>query len=287
VVNGQTFAIGTSPQSVTLTGLVANGAAVNVTASFSADTGCFRTETALFTAPARCRQGDAPDCSEAEPSSAVLWPPDHKFKKVRIQGVTVPDGGEVDIAITSVTSDEPVDGSDDGNTCPDAKIRDDGTVELRAERSGEGNGRVYAIHFTATDDTGESCDGMVLVCVPLNQNNAGRSCIRDEAQYDATRCNAAKASLQEAPTPLVISRVAGDQITIRFTNATAGPVDLRIFDLRGRLVRRLAAQDFPAGQHALRWDGRDVNGRQIANGIYLVRVVMSGEPYTSKVVWTR
>jgi hypothetical protein len=53
-VNGQTFAITTSPQTVTLTGLTANGAAVNVTAVFSASATCTRTATALFTAPAAC-----------------------------------------------------------------------------------------------------------------------------------------------------------------------------------------------------------------------------------------
>jgi hypothetical protein len=54
VVNGQSFAIGTSPQTVTLTNLTANGAAVNVTASFSADAACTRTTNSLFVAPAAC-----------------------------------------------------------------------------------------------------------------------------------------------------------------------------------------------------------------------------------------
>jgi hypothetical protein len=54
VVNGQSFPIGTSPQTVTLTGLVSNGAAVNVTASFSAMPSCTFTQNNLFTAPASC-----------------------------------------------------------------------------------------------------------------------------------------------------------------------------------------------------------------------------------------
>ncbi|MDH3712203.1 MAG: hypothetical protein OER04_20110, partial [Cyclobacteriaceae bacterium] len=53
-VNGQSFTITTSPQTVTLTGLAADGAAVDVTASFSADGACTFTETGLFTAPADC-----------------------------------------------------------------------------------------------------------------------------------------------------------------------------------------------------------------------------------------
>ena len=54
VVNGQPFAIGTSPQTVTLVGLVADGNAVNVTASFSTDGGCTATVNSLFTAPVSC-----------------------------------------------------------------------------------------------------------------------------------------------------------------------------------------------------------------------------------------
>ncbi len=53
-VNGQSFPIGTSPQTVTLTGLTANGSGVNVTASFSADGTCMDTQNSLFTAPASC-----------------------------------------------------------------------------------------------------------------------------------------------------------------------------------------------------------------------------------------
>ena len=53
-VNGQSFAITGSPQTVTLTGLLADGLDVDVTASFSADGSCPLTGLALFTAPASC-----------------------------------------------------------------------------------------------------------------------------------------------------------------------------------------------------------------------------------------
>lgn len=53
-VNGQNFAITGSPQTVTLTGLNANGNSVNVSASFTANPGCSLTQSALFTAPESC-----------------------------------------------------------------------------------------------------------------------------------------------------------------------------------------------------------------------------------------
>jgi hypothetical protein len=57
LVNGQSFAITASPQTVTLTNLTANGAAVNVTASFSANPACSTTFNNVFTAPVSCLLG--------------------------------------------------------------------------------------------------------------------------------------------------------------------------------------------------------------------------------------
>lgn len=56
-VNGQSFAIGTSPQTVVLTGLTADGNPVNVSAAFSAEPSCNDAQTSLFTAPASCGCG--------------------------------------------------------------------------------------------------------------------------------------------------------------------------------------------------------------------------------------
>lgn len=54
IVNGQSFAIGISPQTVTLTNLPANGLPVSISASFSANPSCALTISNLFTAPEPC-----------------------------------------------------------------------------------------------------------------------------------------------------------------------------------------------------------------------------------------
>lgn len=58
-INGQSFAITSSPQTETLTSLTADGNAVSVTADFSADATCTMTSANLFTAPSAC----SPVCS--------------------------------------------------------------------------------------------------------------------------------------------------------------------------------------------------------------------------------
>jgi hypothetical protein len=77
-----------------------------------------------------------------------------------------------DIVITSVSSDEPEDaqGKGDGNTVDDIVIVDSQTVELRAERQGGGNGRVYTINFGVTDTSGNTETGSCTVWVLHDQS---------------------------------------------------------------------------------------------------------------------
>lgn len=48
-------------------------------------------------------------------------------------------------------------------------------------------------------------------------------------------------------------------------------VELRIFDVRGALVRRLDPGELPAGRHAIAWDGRNEAGEPARSGVYFVR----------------
>ena len=116
----------------------------------------------------------------------MLWPPDHRVVAISIFGVTDPDGDEMSIRIDRILQDEPTDGTGDGNTCPDAQGVGSMIAQLRAERSGNGNGRVYTIFFTATDSKGASCQGSVKVCVPQSQNSA---CVDDGPAFDSTECS--------------------------------------------------------------------------------------------------
>ncbi|RKZ13598.1 hypothetical protein DRQ50_10215 [bacterium] len=57
---------------------------------------------------------------------------------------------------------------------------------------------------------------------------------------------------------------------------------LRIFDLRGRLLRE---DSYPAGSYLLRWDGTTGDGRPVAAGVYFLRVDGSTGGRTHKVVF--
>ena len=129
-----------------------------------------------------------PDCSGAFASVDELWPPNHTFHSVSVEGVTDPDGDPISITITGIRQDEVLNGVGDGNTCPDATGVGSSTAEVRAERSGLLDGRVYHIFFLAQDGQGGACEGSVTVCVPHDQK-PGHVCVDQGPLFDSTVCN--------------------------------------------------------------------------------------------------
>ena len=59
---------------------------------------------------------------------------------------------------------------------------------------------------------------------------------------------------------------------IRFALPVTTRVELAVFDLLGQRVASLARGEYAAGNHAVRWDGRDEQGRNLASGVYLYRL---------------
>jgi len=98
----------------------------------------------------------------------VLWPPNHKMVAVSVDYGTSDNCGEVACAL-SVSSNEPVNGTGDGDTSPDWQIVDAHHVLLRSERAGGGNGRIYTILITCTDTSGNPTARTVTVKVPKSQ----------------------------------------------------------------------------------------------------------------------
>lgn len=106
-----------------------------------------------------------------------LWPPNHDYVSIdlaAVAGVVDPAGLPVTITVTSITQDEPVDanGGGDGHTVCDGRGIGGSVAEVRAERQGGGDGRVYAVAYTASNTGGQSCDGVITVRVPHSQSGA-------------------------------------------------------------------------------------------------------------------
>jgi hypothetical protein len=65
--------------------------------------------------------------------------------------------------------------------------------------------------------------------------------------------------------------------TISFALPRAVAVDLAVYNVAGKLVRRLIAGDVvAAGRHEVHWNGRDEAGRAVPAGVYLYRLTADG-----------
>ncbi len=142
---------------------------------------CVQTIEAMDTTP--------PEIAELSVGSDNLWPPNHKMVDVGLT-YSVSDACDQDpIILTQVTSDEPTataPGAGGARHSSDAEITGDGRVLLRAERSGKGDGRVYVITLTATDECGNSASSGVSVKASHNKK---KGAVDSGQNYDATQIN--------------------------------------------------------------------------------------------------
>ena len=72
--------------------------------------------------------------------------------------------------------------------------------------------------------------------------------------------------------------------TISYELTDADRVDVRVFDLNGRVVKAIFSGTQGAGHYNLIWDGKDESGNQCSAGVYTIQVAASGSMGTSKVV---
>ena len=108
----------------------------------------------------------------------TLWSPDHTYSTFNVSDLVngVSDNCDAGIGISSVTivnvsSDEPDDHTADGSTINDIVIAPDcKSVQVRAERKGNSNGRVYVITLRVTDTSGNTSTVTAKVSVPNSQS---------------------------------------------------------------------------------------------------------------------
>ena len=121
-----------------------------------------------------------------------MWPPNHKYQTFRVTDfvASVTDScgtslGVGSVVISKVTSDELENSGGDGNTLNDIVIAADcRSVQLRAEREGGGNGRVYTITFRVADASGNTTTATARVTVPKSQGSG--PAIDDGPHYTVT-----------------------------------------------------------------------------------------------------
>jgi len=101
-------------------------------------------------------------------SPASLWPPNHQMIDVEVN-YNASDSCSAVTCVLTVSSNQPINGTGDGNTSPDWQVIDAHHVRLRAERAGTADDRIYTITLTCTDASGNKTVKQATVLVPHNQ----------------------------------------------------------------------------------------------------------------------
>jgi PKD domain/FG-GAP repeat len=107
-----------------------------------------------------------PTIASATASPNQLWPPNHKMQPVTLSVSASDNCSAVTCQLVNVVSNEPANGIGDGDAEPDWLIGSSLALDLRAERSGLGNGRTYSIAVECVDEKGNTSSVTIPVTVP-------------------------------------------------------------------------------------------------------------------------
>jgi len=189
-------------------------------------------------------------------------------------GALRPDGSEV----TDVTGDNAADlvlyyptkavlqlSSDaakaEGTTSDGHKVKLDGTLGL---------------HFEGPDGTQYLVGDILGLGAPVSTEAGATAGSAGGPHADKPAGQAARVSIQ--PNPFNPTTTISLEVTV------PAHVVLRVFDVRGAVVRTLRDEFMAAGRHTIRWDGRDDGGRSVSSGIYFVRFESAGVGVTHRAV---
>jgi len=98
------------------------------------------------------------------------------------------------------------------------------------------------------------------------------------AEYTNTtkRENNALSGTITAPGVLVYPQPFSSKVLVRVSGTGESPLSVQIIDIKGRLIKSLKPELGGSGPRSFTWDGRDVMGTRMANGIYLCRILQPG-----------
>jgi hypothetical protein len=168
MVPGADALVGTNVSFTAIFPFGTNVIVVTATDSNTNTAACSTTVTVIDTNP--------PVITLVRAAPAVIWPPNHKMKTISVHADVTDDCSSTSWKIIGVSSNEPELGKGSGHTSPDWQMLGDHALKVRAERSGQGSGRVYTITIQAVDGAGNLSElATTTVTVPHDQGHGNSS----------------------------------------------------------------------------------------------------------------
>jgi flagellar hook assembly protein FlgD len=81
--------------------------------------------------------------------------------------------------------------------------------------------------------------------------------------------------------PVDFLRVYGNparsgSVSLRFGTTRAARVEMKVYDVAGRLIRTIVDGHYRPGAYTVAWNGADGDGRRVRGGVYFVRIRRDG-----------
>ena len=77
------------------------------------------------------------------------------------------------------------------------------------------------------------------------------------------------------------------ETTIHFSLPESGPTSVKVYNLKGQLIRTLVNGNMTAGNQKVVWNGLDDNNQTVASGLYFYRVTNVGKNITRKMLLSK
>ena len=166
------------------------------------------------------------------------------------------------------------------------RIRSTGGVwSLAPAAPGQPNSRDWARGYAEVTQWTIGPDGALYYARLANDYTPGTGELRRIVYHDPNISVPTRTSRSGVAFAAPYPMPAFGAVTLSYALPRAGVVRLAVYDAFGRRVRALVSGvEQSAGEHRLRWDGRDEGGRSVAPGVYLAKLVAGGDVLERRLV---
>jgi len=204
---------------------------------------------------------EAPVISNLTVSPASLWPANHKMTDVEVRYL-VTDNCNQNTTEIFISSNEPQANTDKDDQAHDWIIKDAHHIQLRAERSSKGDGRIYTILVVTKDAAGNTDSATVTVVVP-RKNCATPDCDDDDDDDND------KLKVNVFPNP------SRNYFMLQTASESSKKIILKVYNQDGKLVET---------RSAITANGIFQLGQYYRKGTYLAELVQGNQRIVVKLV---
>jgi hypothetical protein len=182
-------------------------------------------------------ESEPPVITISDSQIETLWPANHQMVKIPLD-YTVSDNCDSDVQTEIyIFSNQPDNGSGDGNTGPDWEIVDNHNILLRAERSAtDKNGREYYILIIAYDDSYNYALEQIIIRVPHDNRNTAMS-PNNKTDENKSAINVGLTENNPFSTK-IWPNPSNSNFNLEVKSLSNEPVLISVFDLNGRLISK-------------------------------------------------